>query len=201
MKQSTPPNIKTQRGVVLLVALIMLIIMSILGITSVRTVALEEKMSGAAYDRSIAMQAAEAALLAGEQDAKNKTNIVIPDPLPAISANPPTVNNGFVSTPSSRADNWMVDGVDWTSNAQTRTLNSSVNLGSTTGAQPRYLIEYRGLAACKPDLSKEKAIDNDECRSNPNAPACNCHLFRITARSQPAAGRAEVFLQSQYTTQ
>lgn len=202
MKRSAYPKGNLQKGIVLIVALVMLIIMSILGITSVRTVALEEKMSGAAYDRSVAMQAAEAALRAGEQDAASKINMNIPSNVPLPSANTPNIVNGFVATPYSGAYNWMMDGANWSSdagNTETRALDASVALGAAAGAQPRYLIEYRGIAACKPDLQKETAISNDDCRQNPGAPACNCHLFRITARSNPAGGRAEVFLQSEFT--
>lgn len=55
-----------QRGVVLVVSLIVLLLMSLIGLASVRSAALEERMSGNWRDQNIALQAAEAALRAGE---------------------------------------------------------------------------------------------------------------------------------------
>lgn len=55
-----------QRGMALITALVLLVIMTLLGITGVRTAVLEEKMSAASYDRNLAFQAAEAALRDGE---------------------------------------------------------------------------------------------------------------------------------------
>lgn len=57
-----------ERGVSLVVSLIFLIILTILGLTAMRVATLEERMSGNARDRSIAFQAAEAALRDAESD-------------------------------------------------------------------------------------------------------------------------------------
>lgn len=204
MKPLTPRYMKNQSGVVLIVALVMLVIMSILGITSVRTVALEEKMSAAAHDRSIALQAAEAALLAGQREceAANRaaSGIVLPERSDGASltytSNQPAVNNGFAATHDKvLADDWMVDGLDWSDNNKTRTLLSdAVNLGPLVTNPPRYFIEYRGPALC-PNSGTEDASLAGETET-----IATCSKFRITARSQPANGRAEVFLQSLYVT-
>lgn len=62
-----------QRGAALFVSLMMLILVSILGVTGVRLVSLEERMAGNSYDRNIAFQVAEAALRAGEKVAEDQT--------------------------------------------------------------------------------------------------------------------------------
>jgi len=55
-----------QRGVVLLVALVLLVILSLLGVTAARMQSTEERMARNEANRQIGAQAAEAALRAGE---------------------------------------------------------------------------------------------------------------------------------------
>ncbi|MBI4755011.1 MAG: pilus assembly protein [Betaproteobacteria bacterium] len=57
-----------QRGAALLIALVFLVILTLLGLAAMRTSGLEERMAGNLRDRSIAFQAAEAALRYAEQD-------------------------------------------------------------------------------------------------------------------------------------
>lgn len=193
---STPfPSASAQRGIVLVVAMVMLVIMSIIGISSVRNIALEERMSSASHDRSIALQAAEAALLAGEIDARNRTGFNNFDPEAAATATTPVINNGFAAIPTTLSPDWVLN-IDWQANARELT---GVDLGNLSGNRPRYLIEYRGTSACKSPNSGETAAD---C-STPEgklSPTCNCYLFRITARSNPGVQRADVVLQSLFTT-
>ncbi len=56
---------RQQAGISLLVVLILLLVTSVLGIAVLRSSALQERMSGNMYDRSLAMQAAEVGLRAG----------------------------------------------------------------------------------------------------------------------------------------
>ncbi|HED34905.1 MAG TPA: hypothetical protein ENJ08_11970 [Gammaproteobacteria bacterium] len=57
-----------QQGAVLVVGLIMLLVMTIIGLSAMRSTILEEKMAGNFRDSNIAFQAAEAALRDGEND-------------------------------------------------------------------------------------------------------------------------------------
>lgn len=57
-----------ERGASLVVALIFLIILTVLGLTAMRVATMEERMSGNSRDRSLAFQAAEAALRDAEMD-------------------------------------------------------------------------------------------------------------------------------------
>ncbi len=198
MKKYHPLPQKFQHGIVLIVAMIMLVIMTILGVSSVRNIALEEWMSASLHDRSIAIQAAEAALLAGEQDAQNRTDMAGFDPEATLINGVPAVVNGFAAQPTTQAPNWMLNA-QWNDNS--RQLADTVNLGALAGTRPRYLIEYRGKAACKPPPNPKEAARND-CNPPAGSPipaTCDCYLFRITARSNPGANRAEVILQSLVT--
>lgn len=63
------PNVlqhHSQRGAILFVGLIFLIILSMLGLTALRSATMQERMSGNMRDRGIAFQAAESALRAAE---------------------------------------------------------------------------------------------------------------------------------------
>lgn len=55
-----------EAGAALIVALIMLLISTMIGLASIRSTATSERMAANMYDRSLAYQAAEAALRAGE---------------------------------------------------------------------------------------------------------------------------------------
>jgi type IV pilus assembly protein PilX len=61
----TPPP-HTQNGSALIIGLIFLVMLTVIGITSMQSTTLEEKMAGNQRDRSVAFQAAETALRDGE---------------------------------------------------------------------------------------------------------------------------------------
>ena len=58
---------RKQRGAVLIVALIFLVVMTMLILASIRGTVMQERMASNLYDRSLAFQAAEAALREGER--------------------------------------------------------------------------------------------------------------------------------------
>ena len=100
-----------QRGVALLIALIMLLILTVGGVTSMRNSTMQERMAGNMRDRELAFQAAERALRAGE-----------------------AYLNSFNSTPSPSDDAWFHtegnapawDGVDCSSgNVQSVSVDSA----------------------------------------------------------------------------
>ena len=71
---------RQQRGVALIVVLILLLIMTLLGLASLRGTLMEERMTSSLYDRSLSFQAAEAALRQGEELAAIST----PDAVPGL---------------------------------------------------------------------------------------------------------------------
>lgn len=58
---------KQQSGVVLVISLIILLLLTILGVTAMQVNGLEEKMAGNSRDQNIAFQAAESALVEAEK--------------------------------------------------------------------------------------------------------------------------------------
>ena len=69
---STPASLQShQSGAVLIVSLIMLLLLTLIGITGSQVTSLEEKMAGNSKDYNLAFQAAESALRAGEAATAN----------------------------------------------------------------------------------------------------------------------------------
>jgi type IV pilus assembly protein PilX len=66
LNQAGDRGIRRQKGVVLVVALMFMLVMSIVGVTAMQSTIMQERMAGNARDRNLAFQAAEAALRAGE---------------------------------------------------------------------------------------------------------------------------------------
>jgi len=65
------PAARRERGAALIVALLFLVILAMLGVSSMSNTALEEKMAGNSRDQNIALQATEAALRDAERDIGN----------------------------------------------------------------------------------------------------------------------------------
>lgn len=70
MNTELKPN--RQRGAILVIALIMLLLLTIIGLASMRGTSLQESMSGNLRDSNISLQAAEAALRKGEEKVTEK---------------------------------------------------------------------------------------------------------------------------------
>lgn len=64
-------RLHSQRGTALVIAMLFLVILGMLGMTTMTATTLEERMAGNARDRDIAIQAAEAALRDAERDLVN----------------------------------------------------------------------------------------------------------------------------------
>lgn len=126
----TNVKIAKQSGVVLVVSLIMLLLLTLIGVSGMQTTALEEKMASNSRDQNIAFQAAEAALRAGEifiEDAvsSDKTN---------FTTSPSNANGLHLKTENlnyKAATTWV--------DAETVEYASTIPL---VAAQPRYYIEY-----------------------------------------------------------
>lgn len=147
-----PVPLRQQRGAVLAIALILLVVVTLLGLSSIKTVSQQEKMVSHSYDRSLAYQFAEAALREGEAQARIQaqtlnasfpTDQYIADGA-ACPANDPSINkcvNGLCATPdpdcTPRWANATFNG--WTQyNGVAAITNAS---GNTLSITPEYFIE------------------------------------------------------------
>ena len=172
-----------ERGVALVVVLILLLVVTLLALASLRNALLAERMSASVLDRSLAFQAVEAALREGEAYAATR-------PVPTTSG----CVSGLCSKPDPdvAADNarWLAAGF-W-ADASGTWREATVDLGSVT-AKPRYIVE----------LLESGLPTSGECTTSIDvSPDATCfgsvNHYRITAYSQ-AEGRAEVMIQSIYS--
>ena len=168
-----------QSGAALLVALIMLLISTMIGLASIQGTTMNEKMSSNMYDRSLSYQAAEAALLAGEA-------AVLADPGIAIDC--AVVN---AECPPSPATTFTGNTPDWTTVDAGFEVNDAL-LGST----PQFYIEKMGVVGGTDELGLGESANCSNYAGCDETPP-NAASFRITGRSGiPATdGRSVVALQ------
>ncbi len=179
-------TVSNQRGAVLVVGLLLLMVMTILGVSSLKSITMEEKMSANTYDRSLAFQAAEAALRVGEQAALTESangnsgfqNGGIYNDVPGQCGTSPC-RNGLCSQPDADCTpRWLDSNFNnW--------ANATVNLGNLAGT-PQYFVEYLG--------------GNFPCNTSNPTTHLTCRRYRITARSTTSSGSSLVMLQSIYAT-
>jgi type IV pilus assembly protein PilX len=171
-----------QRGVALVVALILLVVATLIGLASSRGTMLQERMSSNSYDRSLAFQRSEAALRAAEAAITADGNITNLNGVDCSAAGCPAVPaNAFNGTDA----NW-------------RDVNATYDVNdSSTPGMPQYHIQYVGTGRSENALGTSANADstNYGTSSLPD----NVAYYRVTARSSDPAdlgGRSIVVLQS-----
>ncbi len=163
---------RRSRGVSLVVSLVLLLLVTLIAIGSMRGVALQVRMSGSTHDRSLAFQAAEAAL----REAEDRASLLTAADIPAGPC-----SQGICATPDlATPPRWLDDGfTGWRASAA----------AAPAQAPPHHaVIEDMGETA-----------NSASCAGQiPPIPNCITRHFRISARST-AEGRATVVVQSQFS--
>ncbi len=160
-----------QKGAALIVCLLLLLVMTLLGVSAVMTTTMEEKMAGNIRNKHMSFQAAETALRAGEAIAANlaaDTNFNGTDGLYPRSE---------VADPDYPI--WMQEtGVNWQ------------NVADISGVvqDPEFIIE---------DFS-DAPRDQNCMLELPPPPGCMLPIYRITARGWGQNTNAQSMLQSTY---
>ena len=169
-----------QSGAVLITSLILLLVMTLIGLSSMRSTTLEERMSGNVRNKEIAFQASEAVLregevwllnLSGEPDAtldggSGVWELNAPDP--------DDTNHIPWWKESTRDDSW------WNTNG---TAFSSVLSG--VSVMPRYLVE-------------EVQIVRDSLNLGQQNDGAGRSFYRVTSNGAGGNQLARVLLQSTY---
>lgn len=140
MQKNLSPAFVTQRGAVLVISMIILLVLTLIGVSAARTVLLEEKMTFASRDAKVALEVAEALVKAAEVEIDNMSttgDFGVSNHLHAEGEGP---------------DN-LLDSASWdTSNAATKEVKMEKPDG--TALSGRYYIELAGIA------DKEDPADN-----------------------------------------
>ncbi len=165
-----------QRGAALIISMIFLLVMSLLGVAAIRGVAMEERMAGQSYDRSLAFQATEAALRAAELEIESLK--------PIAGSGCAIVSGGTLML---CAPPLPTDTPRWLSTSFASWVSAATVGSGVTAVTPQFFAEYLGTGfPCDP----ADQVNN-----------LNCARYRVTARSRDnTAGRSSVMLQSVYAT-
>lgn len=166
-----------------MVALILLLVITLVGIAAVSGTLIQQKMSANFFDRELAFQADEAALRqAGAAIQTATASAAAPAGYPDCS---PTSGNVCLANPFSES----------TVPATVTVATSAFNAGSMSAAQPQYIVQYMGCYQVPNPTVKKISNKN----YGEGSGMSNADFYRITARSgDPATtgGRAAVVLQS-----
>ena len=183
-----------QRGVALVVALVLLVVITLVGLAAVRGTIMQQKMTANFYDREIAFQATEAALRQAEALVHQAS--VVPSATSAavlgFDCRAPLGTIGNTCLP----DPFNDTNVPVT---QIKTVaKGSFDAGSLSIAQPQYVIEYMGNFQIPSPTVKQLSNCSGyaPCGNNNTA-----DFYRVTARSgDPAVvqDRSVVELQTMY---
>lgn len=188
MKHLHRPLPPPARGIALLIALVILATMSLLGLAGLRSVTLEQKMATGTYDRSLAFQAAETALLYGESVIPHSVLAgQIPDDLATgnytnDTCEISTCNSGLCARPDPVCTERWLDAsfTGWVAGPTVQPPNKP-DLMITT----QYFVEVaeRGVPCT--------AFVRQDIQSL-------CNVYRVTARNVAGEGRGSVMLQSTF---
>lgn len=175
-----------QKGIVLLVALIMVLLISVVGLAAIRGSGLQELMASNMRDHNLAFQAAEAGLRAAETTIRPELE---------VSALPLFTGGGHFND-LNKANNepkpptlWDVD--DWKSADNTVTTNMGLTLAS--GEQPRYVMEKLVVPITIAAAADGSGIDTASMDSFEEP-----EFYRVTSRGTGGTVNANVILQSVY---
>lgn len=182
MKQPHFPGTRaSQQGIALVVVLILLLVMTLLGIASLRGTLVEERMSAATYDRGLGFQAAEAALR--EAEALVATNPTFPTGGCSAGLCPLRTNLNTGDLPR-----WEDPATPWRTVLADLDVDSDGD-GTDVVSNPQFIVEAMGPAPNWVGCDRQK----------PMVSVCMSPKFRVTARSNEA-DRASVILQSSVST-
>ena len=135
-----------QRGAVLVISLILLLILTVIGMSAIQTTTTEERMAGNMRDSEIAFQSAEAAIR--DAEAFIETTVATS----AFDDNNGLFNN---NDGDGTAEPDYSATATWSSNATSRAYSTPIP-GIPTANQPRYFIKHIGTIEIATGSSKKK---------------------------------------------
>lgn len=170
-----------QQGVVLIVALVVVLVLSIIGMAAIRGSGLQELMAGNMRDQNVAFLAAETGLRAGEADLTDAS-------MPAFLN-----NDGYYTDLGAAGSVYAAPPQTWTEAEWTqRSKSMTLTSGTYIKSAPRYILE-------KLDFQVE-AADSGSCIDI----ECTAHqdvktYYRVTSRASGLTSSSVVILQSTYS--
>lgn len=169
---------KKEKGVVLFMSLVMLLIITVLGLSSVQTTSLQERMARNSRDSNLAFQSAEAAIKAAESIVNA---YVVEDSFDSLVG---SESGLFFETGYNSTQNWV--GFDWESGNY-----YSAAAIEGTAAVPKYIVEVVKTVVAYDDTLNLNNIGQDTGSGR-------THIYRITAYGTGGTSNAHVMIQSTF---
>ncbi|PKO86829.1 MAG: hypothetical protein CVU18_12945 [Betaproteobacteria bacterium HGW-Betaproteobacteria-12] len=168
-----------QRGMVLIVSLIILVIVTLIAVTALRVTILEERMAGNTRDRQLAFEATEYAL----REAQDVLSAPVLPQFTSTGGSTGGYFSGLNTNPGGVGDiAYWSSTHNWAANSVAANKVAGVLSGQT---QPRYVIEEYPAISCDGYSSKW-----------PPPPPRN--VYRVTARGTGRTADSVVILQIWY---
>lgn len=177
---------KSQCGVVLLVAMIMVLVIAVVGLAAIRGSGLQEMMAGNMRDRNLAFQAAEAGLRNAENTIRQE--LALAD-LPSFDGNGHFNDLNKAGGDREPPSLWNDDV--WKANGSSVLTAMSLDLAS--GEQPRYVMEKLVVPVTLAAAADGSAIDVASLDTFEEP-----EFYRISSRGTGGTVNANVTLQSVY---
>ena len=169
---------RRQRGVALFISLVLLLVLTIIGISAVQITSLEERMARNTHDSVMAFQSAESALR--EAEVWINANIV------SVAGFVPAGNNGlYQSAAFGQQENWLI-AATWTGGNS----RSAATIVQGVAEQPRYIVEW--IATVERDENPGMITSSYATLFD------RIEIFRITARGVGGTANSTVLLQSTF---
>lgn len=171
-----------QQGMVLVVGLVMVLLITIIGMSAIRGSGLQESMAGNMRDRNIAFQAAESALREGEA--------VIGPSVPVLPAFSCLTGVGLCPDRNTTPQNSVIY---WTATNWTQTAKETTLAFEDVTSPPKYIVEELEVDVGASAAAEGSAIDVGGMQSTGDATP-----YRITAQGYGISPDTQVILQTTY---
>lgn len=172
-------NIQRQVGSALIVSLTILLVLTILGVSAMRTTSLQEKMAGNARDTDVAFQAAESAI----REAERFLDTISNRDLFSIAGGS---TGGYYLPRGPNPEAWTIEA-NWTNAVEATYTNDQISL------QPLYIIQAVDADVGGEDEGLQGGIGYGGGGVTPEY-----GIFQITARGFGVSPNSRVMLQTMY---
>jgi type IV pilus assembly protein PilX len=185
-----------QRGTVLFISLIFLVLLTLLGLTASSTSVLQERMSGGFRNNQMALMGAETALRGVEWSIWNASNGSTTFYCGATGGSsfcyqPTNVSGSTQMDPNTvtfrNSKTWLSAGAAWNTYGTTLTGLSGSETTASLANQPQYLIEDLGVVL-PPGANANGEGGSRDPSVTGGATNQTLHAYRITARATGGNG-------------
>ena len=184
MIHTIPKPYFVQKGAVLVVSLLILLVMTIISVTAMQSTVMEEKMAGNSKELNMAFHAAEAAAREGETwlSAQIQPPIVSSTGCGANCLVWDSYRGATALFSTSGTNSYTVDAL-W-NNART----SALSLSGMVNSPPLFVIELTDILRDSQNLGHQQDLALNSFRS----------IYSVTSRSTGGAGLARSFIQTSF---